>query len=72
MVVKQRVAKAGYEAFFDMANKRLETIDEEVKARIEAEVATEKETLNKIIVESSTEIEVEVPDEEPIETNPQA
>ena len=72
MVVKQRVAKAGYEAFFDMANKRLETIDEEVKARIEAEVATEKETLNKIIVESSTEIEVEVPDEESTETNSQA
>lgn len=72
MVVKQRVAKAGYEAFFEMANKRLETIDEEVKARIEAEVAAEKETLNKIIVESSNEIEVEVPDEEPTETNPQA
>lgn len=72
MVVKQRVAKAGYEAFFEMANKRLETIDEEIKARIEAEVATEKETLNKIIVESSNEIEVEVPDEEPSETNPQA
>ena len=69
MVVKKRVAKAGYEPFFDMANKRLETIEEEVKARIEAEVATEKETLNKIIVESSTEIEVEVPDEEPTKPN---
>ena len=69
MVVKQRVAKAGYEPFFDMANKRLETIEEEVKARIEKEIAAEKENLNDIIVRSSVEVEVEVPDEEPTEAN---
>ena len=65
MVVKKRVAKAGYEPFFDMANKRLETIEEETKARIESEVAAEKENLNDIIIRSSVEIEVEVPDEQP-------
>lgn len=69
MVVKKRVAKAGYEPFFDMANKRLETIEEEIKARIESEVAAEKENLNDIIIRSSVEIEVEVPDEEPTEPN---
>ena len=69
MVVKKRVAKAGYEPFFDMANKRLETIEEETKARIESEVASEKENLNDIIIRSSVEIEVEVPDEQPTEPN---
>lgn len=64
-IVKKRVAKQGYEPFFEMATKRLETIDEEVKARVEAEVAKEKETLNNIINDSSTEIEV--PDEQPAE-----
>ena len=69
MVVKKRVAMAGYEPFFDMANKRLETIEEEVKARIEKEIAAEKENLNGIIIRSSVEVEVEVPDEEPTEAN---
>ena len=66
MVVKKRVAKAGYEPFFDMANKKLETIEDEIKARIETEVAAEKDRLNNIIMESSIEVEEEVPDEEPV------
>lgn len=76
MVITKRVAKAGLEAIYDIAVKRLETIDEEVKARIEAEVAKEKEDLNYIIEKSSVVIEEEVPDEEPVaevpaEENPQ-
>lgn len=73
MVVTKRVAKSGLEAIYDIAVKRLETIDEEVKARIEAEVAKEKEDLNYIIEKSSVVIEEEVPDEVPAENveNPQ-
>lgn len=76
MVVTKRVAKAGLEEIFNIATKRLETIDEEVKARIEAETAKEKEDLNYIIEKASVVIEEEVPDEEPVaevpaEENPQ-
>lgn len=73
MVVTKRVAKAGLEEIFNIATKRLETIDEEVKARIEAETAKEKEDLNYIIEKASVVIEEEVPDEVPAENveNPQ-
>lgn len=76
MIITERVAKAGYEQFYEMAKKRMETVEAEVKARVEAEVAKEKEDLNRIIETSSVVVEKEVPDEEPVaevpaEENPQ-
>lgn len=62
-IVDKRVPKVGYEQFYELAVKKLETVDEEVAHRIEEETAKEKATLNAIIEESSVVVQVEVPDE---------
>lgn len=63
-LIKKRVPKDGCEDIYNMAVKKLETIDEETRVRIEMETADKKAVYNNIIAETSVEIEEEVPDEE--------
>lgn len=70
-IEQKRVAKAGYEKYYEMALEQQEGLLEKIKARVEEEFKTDNEVLNNIINESSRliDVEVEVPDEIPAEEN---
>lgn len=57
-IVTKRVVSAGYEAFYNEAQKQLENVEEEVRKLVEAKV----KKLNDIITMCTEEVEVEVPD----------
>ena len=63
----ERQVKAGYEDIYNTAKAKLDRLEEETRARIEAEMREDKTALEGIIEMATHDVEVEVPDEIPAE-----
>ena len=65
----ERQVKVGYEEIYNTAKAKLDRLEEETRARIEAEMREDKTALEGIIEIATHDVEVEVPDEIPAEEN---
>lgn len=63
----ERQVKVGYEEIYNTAKAKLDRLEEETRARIEAEMREDKTALEGIIEIATHDVEVEVPDEIPAE-----
>lgn len=62
MVETKVVVKEGYDDIYALAVAKLENLEIEAKAKIEALIHDDKLTLEEIIAKSTKTIEIEVPD----------
>ena len=65
----ERQVKVGYEEIYNTAKAKLDRLEEETRARIEAEMREDKTALEGIIEIATHDVEVEMPDEIPAEEN---
>ena len=63
----ERQVKVGYEEIYEKAKLKLDTLEEETRARIEEAMREDKLALEGIIEMATHDVEVEVPDEIPAE-----
>ena len=62
MVETKVVVKEGYEEIYQLAVAKLENLETEAKAKVEALIHEDKTALEEIIAKSTKTVEIEVPD----------